>query len=88
MDVATIKVTKEAYSRPHGIMHQHEGGLVGGAKPVNQLVADIQEPGDRLEVIPDALIKVGLCTVCLGGELFSNNLDPFSETYVLETLTH
>jgi hypothetical protein len=26
---------------PHELMHWHEGGLLGGAKPANQLVANI-----------------------------------------------
>ncbi len=86
-DVATIKVGEELYSMPHELMHWHEGGLLGGAKPADQLVADIGEPSNCLRVIPDALVKVHLCTVCFGGTLLGNDACPFSETYNLKTLT-
>ena len=45
-------------------------------------------PATTLRLIPDALVKVGLCMVCLIGTLLSNNVGPFSETYVLETLIY
>jgi hypothetical protein len=88
IDVTTIKVAEEIYSTPHEVMHWHEGGLLGGVKPTNQLVANIWEPGNWLEVIPDALVEVGLRMVCFSGELLGNNLGLFCETYILETLTH
>jgi hypothetical protein len=89
MDIATDKVAEELYLMPHEVMHWHEGRLLGGAKPTNQLVAaNIQEPSNCLKIIPDALVKVGLCTVCFGGASLGNDIGPFSETYILETLTH
>jgi hypothetical protein len=87
-DVATIKVAKKLYLTLLELMHWHEGGLLGGAKPADQLVANIGEPGNYLKVISDALVKVCLCTVCFGGELFGNNACSLSETYILKTLTH
>ncbi len=57
MEVATIKIAEELYLMPHELMHWHEGGLLGGVKPVDQLVANIGEPDDCLEVIPDALVE-------------------------------
>jgi hypothetical protein len=33
MDVATIEVAEELYLMLHELMHWHEGGLLGGAKP-------------------------------------------------------
>jgi hypothetical protein len=87
-DAVTVKVTEELYSTLHELMHRHEGGLLGGAKPAGQLVANFWEPGDCLEVIPDALVKVCLHMVCFCGALFSDNACPFSENYVLKTLTH
>jgi hypothetical protein len=87
-DVATVKVAVELYLMLHELIHLHEGGLLGGAKPTNQLVANISEPGNCLKVIPDALVKFGLCTICLSGALLSNDVGLFSEIYILETLTH
>ncbi len=43
-DVATIKVAKELYLTLHELMHWHEGGFLGGAKPADQWVANIGEP--------------------------------------------
>ncbi len=57
-------------------------------KPVDQLVANIGEPRNCLKVIPDAFDKVRLCTVCVGGVSRCNDIGPFSQTYVLKTLTH
>jgi hypothetical protein len=73
LEVATIKVAEELYSTSHGFMHWHEGGFLGSTKPADQLVANIGEPRDCLRVIPDAFIKVRLCTVCVGGALLGNN---------------
>jgi hypothetical protein len=86
-DVATIEVAEELYSTPHELMHRHEGGLLGGAKPADQLVTNIGEPSNCLKVIPDALVEVHLCMVCFGGALLGNGAHPFSETYNLKTLT-
>ncbi len=72
----------------HELMHWHEVGFLGGAKPADQLVANIGKPGNCLEVIPDALVKVCLCMVCFGGASLGKDACPFRETYVLKTLTH
>jgi hypothetical protein len=89
MEVAAIKITDELYSTPHELVHWHESELFGGMKPADQLVADIGEPGNSLnKVIPDAFVEVCICTVCVGGTLLSNDICPFSQTYVLKTLTH
>jgi hypothetical protein len=34
-DVATVEIAEELYSMPHELMHWHEGGLLGGAKPAD-----------------------------------------------------
>jgi hypothetical protein len=85
---ATVEVAEELYLMLHELMHWHERGLLGCVKPVDQLVANIGDPGDCLEVIPDALVKVCLHTVCFGGASLGNNACPFNQTYVLKTLTH
>jgi hypothetical protein len=69
-------------------MHWHDGRILGGTTPADQQVADIGEPGNCIEVIPDALIKVHPHTVCFSGALPGNDVCPFSLTYVLKTLTH
>jgi hypothetical protein len=63
IDIATIKIAEELYSTPCKLMHWHKGGLLGIAKPADQLVADIVEPSDCLKVIPDAFVEVHLHTV-------------------------
>ncbi len=73
---------------PHELMHWHEGELLGGTKPADQLVANIGEPANNLKLIPNAFIKVCLCMVCVDGALLDNDNIPFSQTYVLKTLTH
>ena len=64
-EVVTLKVAEKLHLMPHELVHWHEGGLLGRTKPENQLVAHIWETGNSLEVIPDALIKVCLCTICI-----------------------
>jgi hypothetical protein len=49
---------------------------------------NIGKPGDCLEVIPHALVKVCLHLVCFSGALLGDDTCPFRETYVLKTLTH
>jgi hypothetical protein len=88
MEIATVEVAEELYLTPHELMHRHEGGILGSAKPADQLVTNIGEPGDCLKVIPDALAKVCLCMVCFSGALLGNDARPFSWTYILKTLAH
>jgi hypothetical protein len=85
-EVATVKVVKELYLTPHELMHWHESGLFGSTKPADQLIANIGEPGDCLKVIPDALVQVCLCMVCVGGASLGDNACPFGQTYILKTL--
>ena len=87
-EVATIKIADELYLSLHELVHWHEGMLFGGTKPVDQLVTNIGEPGDCLKVIPDAFVEVCLYTFCISGALLGNDVCPFSQTYVLKTLTH
>jgi hypothetical protein len=88
MEVATVKIADELYLMPHELVHWHEGGLLGSTKTGDQLVAHIEEPSDCLKVIPDAFVEVCLCTVCISGALLGNDVCPFSQTYILKTLTH
>jgi hypothetical protein len=87
-EVATLEIAEELYKTPHELMHRHESRLLGSTKPADQLVANIGEPGNGLKVIPDAFVKVCLCTVCVVGALLCNDTCSFGQTYVLKTLTH
>jgi hypothetical protein len=77
-EVATVKIADELYWTPHELMHLHEGGLLGSAKPEDQMVANIGEPCNCLKEIPDAFVKVHCCTVYVSGALLGNNACPFS----------
>jgi hypothetical protein len=88
MEVATVKIAVELYSTLHDLMHWHEGRLLGSIKQADQLVADIGELGNCLKVIPDAFVKILLCTVYIGRALLGSDVCPFGQTYVLKTLTH
>jgi hypothetical protein len=85
---SAIKVAEELHSMPHEFMHQHECTLLCNTKPTNQLVTNVWEPGNCLEVIPDALVEVFLCQVGIVGELLAHNIGLLSETNVLKTLAY
>ncbi len=84
----SVEVAEELHSTPCELMHWHEFGLLGNAKPTNQLVANVQEPGNCLEVILNALVKVFLCQVRIAVSLFAHNIGPLDETDVLKKLAH
>jgi hypothetical protein len=88
MEVVTLEVAEKLHSTPCELVHWHECRLLGCTKPVNQLVAYIWETGDSLEVIPDALIKVQLCTICIVWALLCNDAGPLGQAYVLKALIH
>ncbi len=87
-EVTAVKVTKELHSMLHNLMHWHEHGLLGKAKPINQLVANIQESRNSLKVVLNALIEVVLCEVRIAKALLTHNIGTLHETDVLETLAH
>jgi hypothetical protein len=72
---------------PHELVHWHESGLFGHAKPANQLVANVGEPGNGLEVVPDALVEVCLRPTCIFRALFCDDAGPLCQSYVLKALT-
>jgi hypothetical protein len=86
-EVATLEVAEKLHSTPHELVHWHERGLLGCTKPANQLVANVGKPGDSLKVVPDALVEVVLCPICIVRALFRDNAGPFSQAYVLKALT-
>ncbi len=86
-EVVTLKVAEKLHLMPHELVHRHESGLLCHTKPANQLVANVGEPGDGLKVVPDALVKVCLHTICIVQALFCNNAGPLCQAYVLKALT-
>jgi hypothetical protein len=87
-EVATLKVAVKLHLTLCELMHRHESRHLGRTKPENQLVAYIWETGNSLEVIPDALVKVCLCTICIVRASLRNDAGPLSQAYVLKALTH
>jgi hypothetical protein len=86
-EVVTLKVAEKLHSTLHKLMHRHESGLLCHTKPVNQLVPNVGEPGDSLKVVPDALVKVCLHTICIARASFCDNAGPLWQAYVLKALT-
>ena len=72
---------------PHELVHWHESGLLGRTKPANQLIAKVGEPGKGLKVVPDALVEVCLCTICIVLASFCDNAGPLGQAYILKALT-
>jgi hypothetical protein len=87
-EVTPIEVAEELHSLLHKLMNWHECGLLGYAKPTDQLVANVWKPGNCLEVVPNAFVIVLLHEACIVGALFTHNVGPLRETNVLETLAH
>jgi hypothetical protein len=86
-EVVTLKVAEKLHLTPHELVHRHESGLLCRTKPANQLVPNVGKHGDSLKVIPDALVKVCLHTICIIQALFCNNAGPLCQAYVLKALT-
>ena len=87
MEVATLKIAEKLFSMLHELVHWHESGLLCCTKPANLLVVNVREPGNSLKVVPDALVKVSLCTICIVRALFCNNAGPLCQAYILKALT-
>jgi len=86
-EVVTLEVAEKLHSMPHELVHWHESGLLGHTKPVNQLVANVGEPCNGLKVVPDALVKACLRTICIIQALFCNDAGPLCQAYILKALT-
>ena len=56
-----LEVTKELHLIMHVIVHGHECQFLSGAQPADQLVANVQEPGNCLEVISLSFAEVFKC---------------------------
>jgi hypothetical protein len=87
MEVVTLEVAEKLHLMPHELVHRHESGLLGRTKPANQLIANVGEPGNCLKVVPDALVKVCLCMICIDQASFGNNAGPLGQAYVLKAPT-
>jgi hypothetical protein len=87
-EVASLELAEKLHLMPRKPVHWHECRFLGCTEPANQLVAYIQETGDSLKVIPYALIKVGLCMICIVWALLHDDASPLSQAYILKALTH
>ena len=89
MEVATLEVAeKKLYLMPRELVHRHESRLLGRTKPANQLVAYVWESGDGLKVIPDTLVEVCLCMICIIWASLCNDAGTLGQAYALKALTH
>ncbi len=86
-EVVTLKVAEKLHSKPRELVHWHECRLLGHTKPANQLVANVGKPGNGLKIIPDALVEVCLCTICIVWASLRNDAGPLGQAYVLKALT-
>jgi hypothetical protein len=86
-EVVTLEVAEKLHSMPQKLVHWHESGIFCHTKPVNQLVANVREPGDGLKVVLDALVEVCLHPICIIQALFCDNAGPLCQAYVLKALT-
>ena len=87
MEVATLEVAEKLHSTPHEVVHWHESRLLCHTKPANQLVTNVGELGDSLKVVPDALVKVCLCTICIVWASLFVDAGLLCQVYILKTLT-
>jgi hypothetical protein len=85
-EVVTLKVAEKLHLTPHELMYWHESGLLCRTKPENQLFANIGEPGNGLKVVPDALIKVCLCMICIVRASFCDKAGPLCQAYIMNAL--
>jgi hypothetical protein len=73
---------------PHELMHWHESRLLRSTEPANKLVAYVWESGNGLKIIPDAIVKVCLRTICIVWASLCNDAGQLSQAYTLKALTH
>ncbi len=87
-EVTTLEVAEKLYSMPHELVHWHESGLLRSMEPVNQLVAYVWESSNGLKIIPDTLVEVCLCRICIVWASLWDDARPLSQAYTLKALTH
>ncbi len=88
MEVVALEVAEKLYLTTHELVHWHLSKLLGRTKQANQLVANVGEPGNGVKVVPDALIEIFLCLICIFWTLLCNDAGPFGQAYILKTLNH
>jgi hypothetical protein len=79
MEIVTLKVAEKLHLTPGELVYWHEYRFLGRTKPANQLVANVGKHNEGLKVVPDALIKVCLCTICIGWALLRDNTGPLGQ---------
>jgi hypothetical protein len=88
MEVTTIRVAEKLSSMPRELVHQHESGLLRIMEPANQLVAYVQKSGNGVKVVPDTLVEVCLCMICIFWASLHGDAGPLGQAYALKALTH
>ncbi len=86
-EVVTLEVAEKLHLTPREFMHWHECGLLGCTKPANQLVPNVEKPGNGFKVVPDALVEVCLHMICIVWTSILNNAGPLGQAYILKALT-
>ena len=81
-----LEVAYKLHSSPHVVMHGHESGLSSRAKPADQLVADVREPGECLEVVSLAVDEVLVRLARVVRASRGHDVRPFGQADLLETL--
>ncbi len=74
MEVAVVKVAEQLCSSLHEFMYQHECRLLCNAKPTNQLVAYIGQPGDCLWQSRVHFLKLSFARSLLSGHCIPTTL--------------
>ncbi len=88
IEVVTLEVAEKLYLTPHELVNRHESGLLRSTEPANQLVAYVWESGNGLKIIPDTLVKVCLCMICIVWASICNDTSQLGQAYTLKALTH
>jgi hypothetical protein len=87
-EVVALEVAEKLYSTMHELVHWHESRLLGHTKPVNQLVANVGEPGNGIKVVPNTFVEFFQRTICIFWTSLCDDAGPFDQCCILNTLTH
>ena len=72
----------------HVVMRGHEHRLSGSMEPVDQLATNVWEPHECLKIVSLAFNEIVKCLVLLLQATCRDNIHPFGQADILETLFH
>ena len=81
-----LEVAHKLHSLPHVVMHRHECGLSSRAKPADQLVTDVREPGECFEIVSLALNEALVRLARIVRASRGHDVQPFGQADLLEAL--